>query len=482
MPSTEPINAPHSSRQPFARNELDQDDTIDLREIFQRVLHGLPQIIGLALLGIAAAAAAYFATSPLLDVSTSARVVFSFPGYEHGQYPDKSKFQEDDLRAPEVVTEALSRLKLETSQSEIRAALTVEGIIPANVIKERDRLRASGQSPAPYLPDEYLLTLTLPRKFPLTHAQREQLLNEIVRAYSARFQRTYAQLPSGFGNAFETLKNADYFEYDIVLNQEVEKIIAYLQERIDTARSYRAQTTDLSFSDLLKQAQFFAQIRLNETLGLIRENGLSKSRKNAMVKMDYYLRTLDDRERQAVEEERVVQDLLSKTQERAQNYVLGVKSQAAQQRPDSPVLDQGLIDSLLANDAYNFLVRRALDAGLNVKRIQAEKAVLVSRRNAMEEFLKSDGGDQSNAVAEVQKSLANLEAAYNELVSNIRRTNEDYRQRQFADAIRVSMQATTSGGFFRRLAMAGVAGFGIGASAGIGLSLLGFYMRAKKRS
>src|SRR5690606_333409 len=117
----------------------------------------------------------------------------------------------------------------------------------------------------------------------------------------------------------------------------------------EAAKAFRSQSTNLSFSDLLKQTQLFTQLRLNETLGLIRQNGLSKNRATAMVKMDYYLRTLEDQERKAAEEAKVVQDLLTKMQERGQGYVLGVKSQAAQSNPGAPILDQGLIDSLLVN-------------------------------------------------------------------------------------------------------------------------------------
>lgn len=460
------------------------DDLIDFAELFSRLRRGLPLILGLAALGLAVAAIAYAIAGPFLLVQTTSRVVFSFPGYEKGLYPDQSKFLADDLRAPEIILEALRGEGLETSdgfQSQIRSALTVEGIIPASVVKERDRLRAAGQTPPPYLPDEYQVTLSLPRKFPLTLRQRELLLNHIVRAYRERFIRTYVSTPLDFGNAFETLKDADFFEYELILNTEVQNILSYLNQQLDpsqtanagtAAKSFRSKTTNLSFSDLIKQTQLFSQIRLNETLGLIRQNGLSKNRNVAMVKMDYYLRILEDQELKATEEEKVVQDLLAKTRERGEGYVLGVKTQAVQSRPDTPLIDQGLINSLLANDAYNLLVREALKAGLKVKGIQAEKAVLLERRKNMLAFLQGNPIDQTAVTEQVQKSLAGVEAAYHTLINNIRRTHEDYERQQFADAVRVSMQATT-GSFYRSMALAGIAGLGIGAALGVGLSLLG---------
>ena len=467
------------SRAPFGD---DPYEGIDLREVFARLARGLAQTLGLAALGLAIAAIIYLLAGSFTTATTSMRTTFAFSGIEKGEYPDHSKFQPDDLRAPDVVIEALNRQKLDTSQvfkSTIRAALTVEGIIPPDVIKTRDRLRAAGQNPPAYIPDEYLVTLTLQRKFPLNTQQRGLLLNGIVSAYQEKFQRTYATVPQAFGNAFDALRNADYFEYELILDSEIQGIISYLNQQLEQARAFRSSTTNLSFNDLLRQAESFSQIRLNETLGLIRQNGLSRNRGIAMVKMDYFLRTLGDQEQKAMEDEKVVQDLLTKTQERAQNYVLGIKSQAPQQRPETPILDQGLIDSLLANDANNFLVRQALAAGLEVKRIQAEKAQLLERRKNMEGFLKSAGEDQSAIIAQVQKSLLDLEASYKDLVSNIRKTQADFAKQQFADAIRISMQPIT-GSLYRSMVVAAAIGGFIGLALGMGLSLLGVYLGGRK--
>ncbi len=452
--------------------------------MFARLGRGLAQTLGFALLGLAIAIVIYLAASPSLLVTTSTRVMFAFAGYQRGEYPDKSKFQADDLRAPNILAEALKRQGLEAIngfQSQIRGALSIEGIIPPNVIKERDRLRAAGQTLPPFIPDEYLVSLNLPRKFPLSCRQRELLLNDIVSVYRENFQQTYVDPPLSFGTAFETLRDADYFEYELILNKEILNITAYLNQQLEQIKTFRSPATNLSFNDLLKQTELFAQIRLNEALGLIYQNGLSRNRVTAMVKMDYYLRTLEDQEQKAIEEEKVVDDLLTKSQERPQNVVLGIKSQAVQQHPESPILDQGLIDSLLTNDAYNFLVRKALDAGLAVKRIQADKAQLLKRRKNMETFLKSTGEDQSAIIAQVQKSLSDLETAYQELISNIRRTHADFAKQQFADAIRISMQpGTTGGSLYKTMAIAGIIGGFIGLALGMGLSLVGVYVGGRR--
>jgi len=453
-----------------------QLEGINIREIFLRINGGAAQTLGLLVIGAALGAALYVLSGRFGTCSTSVRVAFAFNGYANGEYPDRSKFQADDLRAPDIISTALKRDGFgddEKLAGSVRAGLTVEGIIPPNVVKERDRLRAAGQVLATYLPDEYLLTLTLPRRGVLSDRQREILLTDIVTEYHEKFDRTYADLPAAFGNAFASLKNADFFEYELILNQEMQNITSYLDRQENEAKSFRSSTTNLSFSDLRMQAALFSQIRLSETLGLIRQNGLSSNRTIAMVKMDYYLHTLEDQEERAVEQAKVIDDLLVKTEQRSDNYVLGIKSTATEQRPNTPVLDQGLIDSLLANDAYNFLVHKALDAGLVEKSIEADKTQLLERRKSMEEFLSSDSKDQSLVVGQVEKSLSGLEGAYMDLVSSIRKTQSDYAHQQYADAIRISMQAT-SADIYRPGIVASILGGVIGLALGVGLSLLGF--------
>lgn len=451
------------------------DESIDLAELFARVHRGFATIIGLAFLGLAGGAWIYLAAGLIQNVSTSTRVVFSFPGLERGEYPDRSKFSADDVRSPEIVAEALRRKGLEANeefQSKVRGALSIEGIIPDNIVKERDKQRAAGQTPRVYMPDEYSLTLNLPRRFPLSAAQREQLLDELVSIYREKFNRTYVALPLEMGKAFEALAGADYYDYDLVLTRESQNIGTFLTQMVEDARAFRSPRTNLSFSDLLKQNQLFTQIRLNEVLGLIRSGGLSRDRNLALMKMDYYLRTLGDQELRAVEEEKVVQDLLKQAQAREQHYALGVKSQTTQQRADGIVVDQGLVDSLLTNDAYNFLVREALEAGLKTRRIQSDKTILQERRATMETFIKSNSVEKSEVLAQFQKSLGELKNVYDKLINDIRATYEDYQRQQYADAVRVSMQIKTES-FYRGLAVAALIGLGIGAVMGLGFSLLG---------
>lgn len=463
------------------QNEFAPDDAIDLRDLFARLLRGLPQIIGLTLIGLALAGSGYLIYSPFENVTTSTRIAFAFPGFEKGQYPDKSKFQADDLRAPDVVAEALKNRNLDTSadfQSKIRAAINVEGIIPPNVVKDRDRLRGVGQTPPVYIPDEYSVTLTLPRLFPLNKTQRSELLNELIAVYRQNFRKTYADTPLAFGNAFAVLKDADFPDYENIFDRELRSISTYLTEKSAEAKLFRSTTTNLTFSDLLKQTQLFSQIRLNETLGLILQNGLTRNRRIALIKMYDEMRLLNDAEHRALDDESVVKELLLQVQNREQKYVLGVKEQAAQPRTNAPVLDQSVIDSLLANDSYSFLVRRSLDASLKVKQVQADKGLLQQRIENMKSFSNSTDVDQSTLITEAQQSISRLEKAYMELIANIKKTHVDYSNQTYGDSVRFSAGIINTS-TIRPILMPAIVGAFLGFALGAGLSLLGIVIGRK---
>ncbi len=491
-----------------ASNAPFEEDGIDIRDLFQRLGRGLAQTLGLALLGLVIVAVGYLLLSPFRPVFSSTRVIFAFDGFERSEYPDHSKFQADDLRAPEIIVEALKNLNLDAagiSQSQIRGALNVEGIIPAEVVKQRDRMRTAGQTPPPYIPDEYIVTLTLPRKFPLGLAQRERLLNEIVSVFQEKFQRTYAQLPVDFGNVHEALQGADFPDYVILLEEEVKNITEYLARQTENAKSFRSPSagpslpdpaqqtenakafrssaTNLSFTDLKKQVDLFKQIQLDDVLGLIRMNSLTRNKEKALMKLDYTLLTLKDLERLALEEEKVSKEYLSKTEARAQNYLFGIKSQVPQQRPDAPMLDQGLVDSLLANDSYNFTLRRSLDASLKVRAIQSEMAKVQERRKELDGSSTAQLVDREATIKTVEKSLKILLVKYDQLIENIRKTHADYARQQFGNAIRLSDQIkTTDRSLARALIVPSAMGGLLGVALGMALSLLGIYVGATKRN
>ena len=110
------------SQNPFD-SDNDQIGGIDLSEILGRLCRGLAPTLGFAALGLAIGAGGYLAISPYVSIPTSMRVTFSFSGLGKGEYPDRSKFQPDDIREPDIIASAIKEKGLENllgSASSIR--------------------------------------------------------------------------------------------------------------------------------------------------------------------------------------------------------------------------------------------------------------------------------------------------------------------------------------------------------------------------
>jgi len=230
---------------------------------------------------------------------------------------------------------------------------------------------------------------------------------------------------------------------------------------------------------LIDQTRTFSEIRVDEVLSLIRQHGIATNRGLILTKMEFQMDSLNRDEQSAIEDEKVVQKLLADAREHSQQYVLGVKEQAAQPRNEGTILDQGLFDSLLANDSYSFLIRRALDAGLKVKHIQAEQAKLSDRYQLLKTFPGSEHADKAADQAEIRGSIGSMESAYKTLITNIRHTQEDFANQEFGDSIRQS-DSTNTEGRMRSIVVASGLGFFLGAALGMGCGLLGVYVGEKR--
>jgi hypothetical protein len=449
------------------------DDSIDFRDLFRRLKQGVAATLGLTFLGLALGITLGLVMAKTQTRISTLRVAFGFPGAEGGVYPNGAKFQSDDLRAPDLINEALDKLGIQDPNgvlaSRLRGSISVSGLIAPNIVKERDRLRASGQTLNPFFPDEYEVSLSLPQGEALESRLRGLFLTELVAAYKEKFKRTYVTAPPQFANAFDQLRNADFLDYELILNNQMQTLLDFLGQQASQAKQFRSPTNSLSFYDLLKQAELFTQIRMKEVLSLVYLGGLSKNRSRALASLDYQVRRLEDQEQLLREEQSVVDELLTKTQSRGQSYVLAAKTEVTQ--GDRPILDQGLIDSLLANDAYNLLVRHALDAGMALKKVQTEKALLLDRRKRLESFMTDAPNDQTATIAATQEALTNLEKGYWTLLENVRVTMEDYARQEYADAVRITVQARTTS-WLIRVIFGAIVGCGAGFAFGLGLSLL----------
>jgi hypothetical protein len=453
-------------------NQNNLDEFIDLKLIFKKLISGTTQSIAFSLLGLVIATLLFLVYTNFSYVVTSTRLVVSFKGSNAGIYPDKSKFSYTDIVSSDIVHDALREINIEGNQElevKIKRSLSIEGIIPTELVKQRDRLISSGQTLPPVIPSEFNLTLNLPRTVQLTTARRRQLLISIINMFKLKFERTYATPPIALGNLSNLLLTSDYDDFERILADNSNRIESYLFELHKEAGSFRSGRTKLSFGDLINENQDFNQIYKNKTLGLIHEGKIAKNRKAAILKMNYKLYELSNLEKKQIEEEKSSREYLDEVARHTSSYILGVKSQITNEHNNTPILDKDLIDSLVANDTYSFILKKALDASLKLKNTQVEQIIIADNLKSMQAALDSEIDKQLNDKA--NESVIDLIKAYDTLVHDIRDTYSDYATQEFSDTIRLSAPIETES-IWRALLIPSLAGLGLGAALGMGLSLV----------
>jgi hypothetical protein len=451
------------------------EELIYIKKTIIKLFKSLPRAIGFACLGIFISTSIFLIYNNFTYISTDARVVFSFKGSSNSVYPDQSKFSAQDLIDLDIINNALQIEEFKTSedfQNIIKKSIYVEGIIPIEKVKARDRLLATGQNVPPLIADEYRLSLNLKRNFPLSFDQRKRLLNSIINSFRVKFEKTYAKPPISLGNLSASLLTADYDDFERILADNSSRIESYLADLVKDAGTFRSGKTKLSFGDLINENKNFNQIYRNKTLGLIHEGNLARDRMSALIKMDYQLYELSNLEKHQIEEEKTTREFLNEAASYNSKYILGIKSDLTNQPTvTTPVLDKGLIDSLLANDTYSLLIKKALDASLKVKNTQVEETIINENRKRMYAALKSNTDIDKELVNKAALSMKELINAYEKLVLDIRDTYSDYASREFSDAIRLSAPVETES-IWRSLLIAALVGLGMGGALGMGLSLL----------
>jgi len=206
-------------------------------------------------------------------------------------------------------------------------------------------------------------------------------------------------------------------------------------------------------------------------LSRIRKLGYTSDPETVLGQIQYHISVYKERLLDATNEENVVNILLAKAQEREQSYVLGIRSQATQQKQETTTVDKGLIDSLLANDSYNLLIRRSLDIGIHQRQMQSQVDILNQRYTWVADAAKAPGSDHEREINAVKEDLRGIESLYLKFVSDIRNEETDYAQQKFADAVKIT-NYPVSESLYRRIVLICAIGAALGGMLGAGLSIL----------
>ncbi len=193
-------------------------------------------------------------------------IEYNYEGVESGLDPWGRKLDVTKIRSDAIVTKAL----VENEYSEERRAklkngiinnIAIAGVVPEDIMKKiliikeiatKTPTQLNELTGLSYFSTSYVISLKNDKKLGLSGKECINILNSIVDNYILAFKQQY-----GFNNALGTLigeevnrNGYDYLELHSLYADQVDSVMAYLDDMISRSASFRTTATKLSFEDM----------------------------------------------------------------------------------------------------------------------------------------------------------------------------------------------------------------------------------------
>ena len=177
-----------------------------------------------------------------------------------GKAPDGSKYDCYEIVSPNVLTDVIRELSLKKTVDSLRTRITVAPIIPETEKEIQESKEKSGEKHE-YFPNTFSVTYA-GRGGETTQSVRD-VLESVVDNYIAFYTSKYAKLASINDVAYsEEMGNYDYIDMAIMLDNNIEKIAATLNNYYQKDAKFRSRSTGLTFSDLAKEYKYLQNFKI----------------------------------------------------------------------------------------------------------------------------------------------------------------------------------------------------------------------------
>lgn len=364
---------------------------------------------------------------------TECIISLNFPGIEKHKNPDNTLFSKEQIITPAILTRAIAFLqKKDKSLEDIRGMIDIKAVIPLGVQEKKEL----------YFPNQFSLTLTLERYEIFSIKEKNQILLSMVDEYRKDFEKKYGEEPLvviEFPDNF--LADLDYLDVINTFNVRAHSFIDFLDSKIAKAGFFRSQKTSDSFIDIKNDLELLNNIEINKTEAAIKTLKLTKNKENLINLYRHKIRTIDV-ERKKKEKEALIAGNLLKDMKHLRRYETS-KSAGSEKGETNLVLDTSFIKNLVKEDSSSFLLKTALEAGVNAKNLEVDKEYLEEEIVFLTETETEKEKEKEN-IAFVETNLKNIEDKIIALSKRANELNMEYLSRVVSNAVQVVRGPETS--------------------------------------
>ncbi|MBU1055033.1 MAG: hypothetical protein KKC46_14575 [Proteobacteria bacterium] len=366
---------------------------------------------------------------------TSCAISLDYPGIEENKNPDNTMFAKEQIITPDIIARATSFLQKSNksfSEIDLRAMIDIESIIPYEIQEKMKKAEIKKESYSFY-PNRFTLTFTQEKDGILSNKEREEILLSIINQYKKDFEIKYGQEPlvmMKFPDNF--LKNSDYIDVVNTFKTKTDDFIKFLNSKIAKAGFFRSKKTGESFIELKSSIELLNNIEISQIEATIHTLQLSKNKKNLINLYKQKIKTIEVKRKKREKEALVAKELL-KYIKQAEGYT-APKSVGNDKGETRLVLDTSFIKSLVKEDSSSFLIKTALEAEVDAKKMEVDKEYLQEEIVCLKEKEKEK---EKENITYLQENLKNISERIFILSKKANDLNMEYLSTLVSNAVNI---------------------------------------------
>ena len=375
---------------------------------------------------------------------TSCIILLSFSGIEEHKNPDNTMFAKEQIITPNIVMRATSFLQKKDKsfhEKDVREMIGIKSIIPFE-IQEQMKKAEKGKESYTFYPNQFSLTFTQEKDGIFSTKEKDKILLSIVDQYRKDFETKYEQEPLvTIEFPVNFLANYDYIDVIETFKAKTNDFIKFLNSKIKKAGFYRSQKTGASFIELKSTLELLNNIEINKIEATVKTLKLTKNMDNLVNIYKQKIRTIEV-ERKKKEMEALVAKKLLKDMKQSEGY--GSPKFAGSNKGETRlVLDTSFIKSLIKEDSSSFLLKTALKAGVDAKKMGVdeeylqEEIVRLKENGKEKEKLKED-------IVYVQENLKNIKDRIIVLSKKANDLNMEYLSALVSNTVKIVKDPKTN--------------------------------------
>lgn len=282
---------------------------ISLKELFDVIWKG-KWVIAIAAVGafVLAAAGAFIYDSRSSEVATI--VALQWDGVDEGLYPDGTNFEYATMIPAHVYTLAVVEEGLDVSANDVRNALTIQPIVPENILTQIQQALEKGDDLTYYATD-FKWTLNN-SEVGISVTEASNLLTQLQIQLKDDFARKYVNQLSVLDFTDVDFEDYDYLDAYEILDAQVTAIENVMSPRSEIEFT---SSSGYTFNDILVRTNLLRRIELNQIITRTNNYLLTKDKQYLITSYQYKIEQAQFELDTAKAKELEVQDLVDNYKE-----------------------------------------------------------------------------------------------------------------------------------------------------------------------